>query len=424
MSNAQVQNQELVQKQVLDLCEEFKRKKFIMTSNDILKFVSKELFFEVINSDLIQTKIGKFYIAKIKTDKEDCKCETIDLFKSCRIVKVLGKGTYGEAYHVELPFRINGTRDAVFKKMMLSTAAVPCYTKRGKLLCEDTSELVLHTKIINKLADPENKLFSLSLFQMYDFTVCKDRMLTFTPLFSGTLLDKLAEPLSTTQVCFTLVSVIHALAVIQAHSQTMHNDLKADNIFVEPLRNVIINNGFNPDDYDYVYFKLGAKRWYFLMNMIEFIPLIGDWGLASSYGKNIHNDLIAGNDNLHYTPNFYSPSSDVFFFLYDLSCNNEVEFNNLYKSEFFVNLLGYVFYDKELVCYNYKDNKNHVTKHFKKNAKRIDAGVIAKKDKFLKDLQTGEQKITPRAIFNKFAPSTKGAPGGKYQRALCLGKLK
>jgi len=214
-------------------------------------------------------------------------------------------------------------------------------------MCKFTSELVLQENVINELCDPDQRYFSVGLFKIFGYKMCNDKILSFMPKLSGgTLHDcvplytpasRTSIPISQEQFTFDLFTLVVTSCLLEK-SQTMHNDLKPDNIFLDvisPYEKCISKNIiYTPDKklYKVFYFEIGggstgtgtakSSRIYFESKNLTHIPKFGDWGMACSYGKHIYNKQTLNGRFGDYVVNYYSKSSDMLFLMYALFFGN------------------------------------------------------------------------------------------------------
>ena len=282
--------------------------------------------------------------------------------------KKLGEGAYGVAYQVistsTLKQKLNqdfGGIDNIVIKFQNFGRVVEdddCkvtgiaiknreYTVDSNV-CERTSEVVIHTKLVNSLCEPHNSNpFSICFFKMITYEVCGKQIISLTPLLAGGTLDKIPDNTPQLQINFDLINIAFALCVLDK-TRTAHNDLKPDNIFLDDItsydkctsKNIIYSD--SRVLFPVFYLEYGNQRLYFKSEGLKYIPKIGDWGMACSYDKKIFNkEVIENNDpSDQYFPNFYSSSGDLLFLVtcFTYFNNNKVlyQHNKLIKYLFFI----------------------------------------------------------------------------------------
>ena len=382
--------------------------------------------------------------------------------------KKLGEGAYGEAYQTiststlkdKLKQDFGGIDNVVVKFQNLDFIVKDddCAVKEikniaydiGSTVCEDTSEVVIHTELVNDLCEPHNSdPFSVCFFKMFTYKICGKQIVSLTPLLAGGILSNV-PPASTSdkQVNFNLINIAFALCVLKK-SKTMHNDLKLDNIFLDDItsydkcasRDIVYLSRSDsgraavPKLFPVFYLEYGSRRLYFKSEGLKHIPKIGDWGLACSYDKKIFNKNIIDGEFGEHSPDFYSPSSDFMFllqcFCYYYRTINLYRSNKLIKYLYSIlqDILLFKKYDIETsvmmfpVSFDYDDDFNEV---LKKGSSRIGFQQIQIVDKIVENglpgllincLLSFDDKILQRLGIYTNIP-----PGFEQKDCVCIGR--
>ena len=304
--------------------------------------------------------------------------------------KKLGSGAFGVAYQTistsTLKQKLNqdfGGIDNIVIKFQNLDADVEdddCVVKEiknkayttGSTVCKDTSELIIHTSLVNSLCEPHNSNpFSVCFFKMFTYEVCGKQIISLTPLLAGGTLDKIPINTPRKQVNFDLINIAFALTILNK-TRTMHNDLKPDNIFLDDItsyekcisKNIVYSLSTSsgsaaatPTLFPVFYLEYGNKRLYFKSEGLKYIPKIGDWGMACSYDKKIFNKKLINGEFGTHSPDFYSPSSD-FMFLLQCFCYYEDHYS-LYRGNKLIKYLYSIL--RDILLLKKTDIENSVT---------------------------------------------------------------
>ena len=232
--------------------------------------------------------------------------------KDCNIdltpFKLLGQGVKGSAYKVDVDIK-KIFQDADITEFI----TVPYVIKDTDISPEKKHsrkeiEPYFHHCLINNLVDDYGTNdFSKCLFKQYYYTVCKNNIYTVLPLFEKYTLSKVFNKVNSETLLFCHFAILFTIGMYQSYN-LVHNDLHLNNIFLEKIDEKLKNK--------IACFEFKSKKFYFPLKNIQYIPKIGDWGMACRYSKkgtqqicyadNLSKKAALCNDVLRVIARFYS----------------------------------------------------------------------------------------------------------------------
>lgn len=162
-----------------------------------------------------------------------------------------------------------------------------------------------------------------NFIEMFGFATCKaSESLFYQHIFMEKIdmtLRNLVETRKLLSIDMTsiIIQVIFAIGCMEKYSSITHNDLHADNIFIQIIDDNTIFKGTKLVDYKFFHYKFGGRDIYFPRG--KYLVKIGDFGMSCKWSTPIVSPKkIINNIPPEWVPNFYSEMYDTAYFIYGM----------------------------------------------------------------------------------------------------------